>query len=181
MASIYAQAQVCDDFKCIDYNPDIENIFKNSRNYDQLLSVWKGWHDVTGRKMREIYTQTVEIENKGARENGYKNLMDVWIEEFQVDNFEKIYDDLFYKIKPIYYQLHMYVKNKLKSYYGNNYPPNHDERLIPAHLLGNIWSQNWEHILDIVLPYANAPTLDLTSLLIKRNYTVKKLFKVKNN
>ena len=43
-----------------------------SRDYDQLLYVWKEWRDVTGPKMRKIFAESVEIMNNDARENGYK-------------------------------------------------------------------------------------------------------------
>jgi peptidyl-dipeptidase A len=127
--------------------------------------------------MRDIYTQIVELENRAARENGYNDLSQNWIEDFEEDDFEKTYDDLFKKIKPIYDQLHMYVKNRLKKFYSN-YWKNYDENLIPEHLLGNIWGQEWENIKDLVMPYSNVSMIDVTTLLIEKNYTVNKLFKV---
>lgn len=127
--------------------------------------------------MRHIYTQIVELTNRAARENGYKDLSENWMEDFEEDDFEKTYDDLFKKIKPIYDQLHMYVKNRLKKVYSS-YWKNHDENLIPEHLLGNIWGQEWGNIKDLVMPYSNESKVDVTSLLIEKNYTVNKLFKV---
>ncbi|EDO28297.1 predicted protein, partial [Nematostella vectensis] len=49
---------------------------------------------------------------------------------------------------------------------------------IPAHLLGNMWAQNWDGIYDMVQPYPDATPLDVTPSLIKQHYTPEKMFKL---
>lgn len=137
LESIYATAKVCKENKCLTLDPDLSDIMKNSRDYDTLEWAWKGWHDATGAKMRSIYSQTVEIQNKGARENNYKDLSERWIEDFEDVNFEQNSADLFAQIKPLYEQLHAYVRRRLSDLYASKYPKNHDPKLIPAHLLGS--------------------------------------------
>ena len=73
--TIYGLAKVCQKSECLVLDPDITTIMSESRNYDRLLYVWKGWHDATGRKMRKIFAQTVAIQNKAASENGYKGII----------------------------------------------------------------------------------------------------------
>lgn len=137
LESIYATAKVCDkNSNCVTLDPELSNMLKESRNYDELLWAWKGWHDQTGPKMRQIYARTVELNNKAAKENGYKDLSDRWIEDFEDDEFEVKYDELYFKIKPLYEQLHAYVRRKLKGIYGSSYPKDHNPKFIPAHLLG---------------------------------------------
>jgi len=72
LSNIYGIAKVCQKDKCLVLEPDIAKIMSESRDYDKLLYVWKGWRDATGRKMRKIFTQSVEIQNKAAKESGYK-------------------------------------------------------------------------------------------------------------
>ena len=72
LLNTYSVAKVCQKDECLVLEPDITKIMSESRDYDRLLYIWKGWHDVTGRKMRKIFTQSVEIYNKAAQENGYK-------------------------------------------------------------------------------------------------------------
>ncbi|CAF0741045.1 unnamed protein product [Brachionus calyciflorus] len=177
---IYATAKVCDNStnECLALEPEITEIMTNSRDYDKLLWVWKGWHDATGPKMRDIYTRTVEIRNKAARENGYKDLSEKWMEDFEDDNFEKNYDDLFEQIRPLYEQLHAYVRRKLKNVYGSKYPPTLNPKLIPAHLLGNMWAQSWENIYELVTPYPDVRAFNLSQNLLEQNYTVEKMFKL---
>ena len=159
-------------------DPDLTKVLKDSRDYDELLWAWKGWHDETGPKMRSIYAKTVEINNNGARENGYKDLSERWIEDYEDDEFEKKFDDLFNEIKPLYQQLHAYVRRKLNGFYGKHYTSDHDESLIPAHLLGNMWAQSWENIYDLVLPYPKAKKVNITKILNDKKYTPIKMFKV---
>jgi peptidyl-dipeptidase A len=87
--------------------------------------------------MRKTYEKAVAIRNKAARENGYNDLNEYWIENFEDVYFEKNFDALMEEILPIYQQLHKYVRRKLDAVYEKNYPKNHNPKLIPAHILGN--------------------------------------------
>ena len=180
LLSTYGTTKVCDsnNTKCLSLEPEIKNIFKNSRDYNELFYYWKGWHDLTGNRMKDLYLQTVELNNKKSRENGFRDLSENWIEDFEDPNFEQNYDSLFFQVKPFYEQLHAYVRRKLKSFYGKHYPSTHDDSLILAHLLGNMWSQSWENIYDLVVPYPKVKSLNLTEKLINKGYTPVKMFKV---
>ena len=147
---IYSTAKVCPqtqpncdcsnkDQLCLSLEPELTKIFTESRDYDELLYAWKSWHDVTGPKMRHPFAQTVSINNKAAKENGYKDLSENWLEDYEDKDFENKMDKLFEQIQPLYLELHKYVKRKLDEKYGANYRPNHDENLIQAHLLGCIF------------------------------------------
>ena len=146
LESIYATAKVCRNKttpegqtteECLELEPGLTYVMQNSHNYSELLWAWKGWHDASGKKMRSTFAETVVIQNKAARDNNYTDLSEYWIDDFEDPNFEAIAADLFEKIKPLYQQVHMYVKNKLDAFYGSNYPKWHDPSLIPAHLLGS--------------------------------------------
>ena len=49
---------------------DLEDILAESRDYDRLLAVWKGWRNVTGPKMKSLYQEFVALSNEGVRELG---------------------------------------------------------------------------------------------------------------
>ena len=49
---------------------------------------------------------------------------------------------------------------------------------IQAHLLGNMWAQDWVGIFDLVKPFRKVPSLDVTKNLVKQQYTVEKMFKL---
>lgn len=47
--------------------PDLTRIFEESRDYDELARVWIGWRDVPKGKMKELYTEFVQLSNEGVR------------------------------------------------------------------------------------------------------------------
>ena len=95
---------------------------------------------MTGPKMREPFAKTVIINNKAARQNGYKDLSENWLEDYEDKNFEAKMDKLFEEIQPLYLELHKYVKRKLDEKYGSKYSLSHDKNLIQHHLLGKLFS-----------------------------------------
>lgn len=180
LESIYATAKVCRDVdNCLTLDPELSDLMTSSRNYSDLLWAWKGWHDAAGRPMRQIYTQTVSLRNKGARDNDFKDLSEEWMEDFETTNFESIMDDLFNEIKPLYQQLHAYTRRKLNEFYKKSFDANKfNSKLIQAHLLGNMWAQGWENIYDILKPYPNASEIDLNEYLKSQKYSANDFFEV---
>lgn len=51
---------------------------------------------------------------------------------------------------------------------------------IPIHLLGNMWAQKW-FVSDIVLPYKNKQSVDVTDEMRKQNFTPLKMFEMAEN
>ena len=48
----------------------MEDVISKSRNYDELVYVWKAWRDASGAKMRDDYKKYVELSNLAAEQNG---------------------------------------------------------------------------------------------------------------
>jgi peptidyl-dipeptidase A len=71
---------------------------------------------------------------------GFEDLGDAWRQKdfFDTPELVEIVDSLWQELKPLYVQLHSYVRGKLKDYYAKFHPtydfPN--DGSIPAHLLG---------------------------------------------
>ncbi|CAF0958975.1 unnamed protein product [Brachionus calyciflorus] len=179
MARIFSSAQICENNNqtCLALDPDIISIMSKSRDYDRLSTIWKLWHDVSGPSYKNIFTEFVGLFNKASRESGYKDASEFWIAEYEDPNFEKNYDTWFNEIKPLYVQLHAYVRRKLKKFYGDKYPKNNKPKLIPAQILGDMHATEWSMIYDIVKPYPQAKIFNLTQQLISKGYTPIKIFK----
>lgn len=47
---------------------DISRIMSSSRNYTELSMTWKGWRDVSGKKMKDKYAEFVKLSNEGIQE-----------------------------------------------------------------------------------------------------------------
>ncbi len=148
---------------------ELESVLAKSRDYDELLDVWSGWRQVSP-PYRQQYQRFVEIGNQGAKDFGYSNLADLWQGGYDMesDAFVKESRRLWGQVKPFYDELHCYVRGRLSDTYGVDKVPN--EGLIPAHLLGNMWSQTWDNVYDIAEPYSGVASLDVTAALIDQGY-----------
>ncbi|XP_071942842.1 angiotensin-converting enzyme-like [Antedon mediterranea] len=181
MLSIFAQAKVCRDppsTECLSLEPDLESIMADSRDYDELLWAWKGWRDAVGPPIGELYPQYVELRNIAARNTGHNDESDVWLENYEEEDFEAILDELFEEIKPLYRHLHAYVRRKLQDRYQDRVSATGP---IPAHLLGNMWAQQWDNIYDIVRPFPDLESVDITPNMREQDYTVLQMFHIANN
>ncbi len=97
------------------------------------------------------FTRYVALANKGARELGFADNGAMWREKYDMppDAFAKEVDRLWEQVRPLYVSLHAYVRWKLREKYGDAVPA---AGPIPAHLLGNMWAQDWENIYPLVAP-----------------------------
>jgi peptidyl-dipeptidase A len=83
------------------------------------------------------------------------------------DAFAKELDRLWEQLRPLYLSLHAYVRGQLVNKYGKEIVP--PSGPIPAHLLGNIWAQEWNNIYDLMDSPVPAQSYDLTRILQERN------------
>lgn len=79
-------------------------------------------------------------------------------------------------VKPLYDELHTYVRRKLKKIYGDKMDDSND--MIPAHLLGNMWAQSWVNLYEDLKPFADGSPIDITENLPKKGITIKKMFEL---
>ena len=150
---------------CMDIE-GITRIMANSTNAQELLDAWNGWHAISP-PMRQDFARFVELSNKGARELGFKDTGAMWRSKYDMppDDFAQELDRLWEQVRPLYLSLHAYVRWKLREKYGDVVPANGP---IPAHLLGNIWAQDWTNIYKLVAPADADPGYDLTEILKTR-------------
>ncbi len=147
----------------------LSNILATSRDPAQLLDAWQGWHRV-GAPMRDRYARFVQLSNEGARSLGFANTGEMWRSNYDMTpaQFDAELDRVWGQLRPLYLQLHAYVRRKLVERYGTGVVPANG--MIPAHLLGNMWAQEWGNIADIAMPAGVRPPYDLTQLLTTRGY-----------
>lgn len=163
----YGKGKWCPPQKeCMDIE-DVTRIMANSTDARELLDAWAGWHAIS-RPMRKDFTRFVQLSNQGARELGFKDTGAMWRAKYDMppDDFARELDRLWDQVRPLYVSLHAYVRWKLREKYGDLVPANGP---IPAHLLGNIWAQDWTNIYKLVAPADADPGYDLTKILKDRN------------
>jgi len=135
-----------------------------SRDPKELLDLWTGWHAIAV-PMRPKYARFVELSNQGARELGVADTGALWRSRYDMSDqqFSSELERTWQQLRPLYEELHAYVRFKLNQKYGA--PAGRPDGMIPAHLLGNMWAQEWGNIYDIVAPASAPPTYDLEASL----------------
>jgi peptidyl-dipeptidase A len=143
---------------------ELSKVLAESRDPAELLDAWQGWHRV-GAPMRARYQRFVELANKGARGMGFSDAGAMWRAGYDMpaDDFAREADRIWEQVKPLYLSLHAYVRTRLSEHYGGTLVPPGGK--IPAHLLGNMWAQEWGNIYPLVAPRSGTPDFDLTRLL----------------
>jgi peptidyl-dipeptidase A len=157
---------------CLDVNA-VTKIMAESRSEGELLDVWRGWHAISP-PMKSRYERFVQLANQGARDLGYKDLGAYWRSNYDMpaDAFSAELDRLWSQVRPLYEALHAHVRASLAKAYPGKVP---EKGLIPAHLLGNIWAQQWGNVYPLVGVPAAGPGYDLTELLKARKVDEKEM------
>ena len=149
LEAMYGSGEHCyEDGTCYDLEA-FESIIDNSRDPEELLRAWQGWHEI-GKPMRPMYMRMVDIGNQGSRDLGYEGLSDLWFSKYDMpaDDFLNETDRVWEEVKPLYDALHCHVRAKLNEHYGDDVVS--ESGPLPVHLLGNMWGQSWSNIYDLV-------------------------------
>ena len=171
LQSAYGRGRAMHNGKVIT-GDDAEALMGSLRDPKQLAEIWKSWHETTGRPMRQDYVQMVDIANAGAKELGYADTGAMWRSQYDMspEEFSAMYERLLSELNPLYTQLHCYTRTKLNQKYGSAIQP--DSGPIRGDLLGNIWSQEWGNIYDVVAPKgAGDIGYNVEDLLKAKKYT----------
>ncbi len=147
---------------------DIEKIIDDpNQTPEARAAAWKGWQE-TARPIRKDYQRFVEIVNQGAKEMGFADAGEVWRGGYDMTpaQFAEEVERLWGQVKPLYNELHCHVRAKLNAKYGDAVVTK--TGMIPSHLLGNMWAQQWSNIYPLLEPYKGVASLDVTSALKKQ-------------
>ncbi len=152
-------------------------ILADSRDPAETKALYEGWRTISP-VMAPDYARMVEIANEGSRELGFADTGAMWRAGYDMepDAFAAETDRLWAQVKPFYENLHCYVRTRLNETYGDAVQP--ETGPIRADLLGNMWSQQWGNIYDVVAPKAGGESsYDLTKLLVDADYDATRMVK----
>ncbi|HJW46962.1 MAG TPA: M2 family metallopeptidase [Lysobacter sp.] len=146
---------------------DLEDVLRDpTASYEDQLDAWQGWHTIA-QPMRKDYTRFIELVNTGAKDMGFADTGELWRSGYDMSPAEIAAetDRLWLQVKPLYEQLHCYTRTQLDKKYGDK--GHVAGGMLPAHLLGNMWQQDWGNLWPVVAPYSNAEAgnLDITGAL----------------
>ncbi len=167
MGGMYGAGKYCtgegDARVCRDLG-QLEDVLRSSRDYDAQLDAWQGWHTIA-QPMRKDYIRFAELVNEGAKELGYADAGEMWRSGYDMTPAEMSAetDRLWGQVKPLYEQLHCYTRTKLQATYGVE--KGQVNGMLPAHLTGNMWQQDWGNLWDILQPYKGMGELNISDAL----------------
>ncbi|CAL8379460.1 unnamed protein product [Arctogadus glacialis] len=189
MSTIYSTAEVCLKDRptdCQTLEPGLEAVMADSKDYNERLHVWEGWRRETGRKMRPLYEDYVDLKNEAARLNGFEDYGAYWRSNYEtveeVPPYSYTRDELmgnvrsiYQEIMPLYKELHAYVRSKLIDTYPGGHI--HPEGPLPAHLLGDMWGRFWTSLYPLSTPYPKKPDIDVSSAMVDQKWEPERLFR----
>ena len=148
---------------------------RTSRDPAEMRALWEGWRAVSSPQMKDDYARLVELANEGARELGYADTGTLWRSWYDMPPgaFEAKTDTLWNQVRPLYDELHCYVRQRLSEKYGAAVQP--AKGPIRADLLGNMWGQQWGNIYDLVAPQKISLGYDLTQALVAHGYDAPRI------
>jgi len=156
---------------------DLSRVLAKSHDFAELTEAWSGWHQIA-RPMKDKYARYVDLANKGARDIGFDDLGALWRAGYDMPpaDFEADIERLWKDVKPLYDELHCYVRSRLQATYGKAHVPDHAP--IPAQLLGDMWAQAWGNVFALVEPYPAEPSLDVDAKLKAKHMAATDMVKL---
>ena len=144
---------------------ELSEVLAKNRDYQAQLDAWQGWHTIS-QPMRKDYVRFVELVNEGAKEMGFADAGEMWRSGYDMTPAEIAAetDRLWGQVKPLYEDLHCYTRTKLQTKYGPGKGAV-SGGMLPAHLMGNMWQQDWGNLWDVLEPYQGAGSLDINDAL----------------
>lgn len=191
MADLHNTASICDINCAADCDqcprwsiePEIVEFMAEVEpgRYHQLKWVWEAWRNATGPKIRPYFVNLSINAAENAKLSGFADQGARWRYWYESDVSRPGYDlrtvtsKLLKEIFPLYQQLHAYTRRKLKNLFPGEFD---NSTTIPAHILGDVWAQEWTGIGEHLRPFPDEPKLDLNRAMRRQGFTVKKMFKV---
>lgn len=154
---------------------EAEVLLAKTRNPEEARLLWEGWRD-SAKALKPDYIAMAALANQGARELGYADMGELWRSGYDRSpaEVETEIDAEWNQLKPIYTALHCFMRKKLSERYGATVQPRTGP--IRAHLLGNMWGQNWGNLFDVTKP-EKLDQPDIDDSLQKAGYTPLRMVK----
>jgi peptidyl-dipeptidase A len=160
---------------------DLSMRLAQSNDEAEQREIWLRWREVA-KPLRVPFARYVTLANRGAEAAGFADLGSMWRSGYDMepDAFIAEVDRLWLQVEPLYRQLHCFARAKLHARYGEAVP---EKGPIPAHLLGNMWAQDWAWRIDDLRPepaaqagaQAGAKMRTLTDVLVEKKTTPEQL------
>lgn len=123
---------------------DIDRVLTTSRDLVERRNAWEASKEI-GPALKPGLVNLRGLRNGVARELGHSNYFALQVAAYgmSADEMVKLNQEFMRELRPLYRQMHTWVKHELAKRYGQPVP-----KRIPAHWLDNRWSQEWPGIVE---------------------------------
>jgi peptidyl-dipeptidase A len=124
---------------------DIDQVLEKSRDLEERRRAWEASKEI-GKPLRSGLADLGQLRNAVAREMGFSSFHALQVADYDmtVAEMDALLDGFLRETRPLYLQLHTWVKHELAKRYRAPVP----DGAIPAHWINNRWSQNWTGIVE---------------------------------
>lgn len=164
--------------KCLDSGEDnVKNFFRTKTDFDELSYLWQSWRNATGAKFRKAFVERAELLNASVRPAGFSDYAFFdYFSDFEDPKFPDTVVSLYNQLKPLYEQLHAYLRHRLHLKYPGRFAP---DGLLPGHLGDDAWGSQYTKWNRDFAPFPSAHSIDFDGILKDRQsrglLTVKRL------
>uniref|UniRef100_A0A5S6QW86 Angiotensin-converting enzyme n=1 Tax=Trichuris muris TaxID=70415 RepID=A0A5S6QW86_TRIMR len=151
--------------------PDLVNMLASLNDTDLLKYIWTEWHRNVGAQVLPYFKDTIHAFNAAANDSGYRDAGDWWRSFYEEPNLKQITEELWNDILPFYELLHAHVRGLLL----NRLPNATEQFTIPAHLLGNMWANDWSIVLDMSGSLTQNLYTHACERMVQQNYTSEQM------
>ena len=125
---------------------EIDNLLQESRDLARRRAVWEA-SKLSGPALKPGLIELQRLRNGVARELGYADYFALQAAAHGMTTADvlRLQSEFMRDLRPLYLQLHTWVKHELARRYQQPVP----ER-IPAHWIDNRWAQEWVGLVDAV-------------------------------
>ena len=123
---------------------EIDNLLQSSTDLAERQAVWEASKE-SGKALKAGLVKLRDLRNGVAQELDYPDYFALQVAGYGMTTAEmvKLNDDFMRELRPLYLQLHTWVKYKLAEKYHQPVP-----KRIPAHWINNRWSQEWNGLAE---------------------------------
>lgn len=179
MQSNYDGVRICSYknlTKCdLKLDPDLIEIMRNSDDAAELQYYWKQWYSLAGTPARQHFNTYLRLVKEAATASNLSSGAEIWLSTYGNSTIEQQLMEIFEKIRPLYAEIHAYVRYKLREeYWSRQLIPENGS--IPMHLLNSMWGDKWHSVFNSTVPYPNRKSI--VDEIIPQNFTQQKYFQL---
>ena len=124
---------------------EIDDLLRSSTDLDERLAVWEASKEV-GPALKPGIVSLRDLRNETVQALGYSDYFSYQVSDYDMstDEMLRLTEGLVRALRPLYRQLHTWVRYELADRYDAPVPD-----LIPAHWLPNRWAQDWGALVTV--------------------------------